>query len=454
MIHLSIYEVTPSFPQLTCRCRRIRNRAGARREQDILYPSAQGRQSDAHRANDRRLQYVFAVPSGKPFSAGEFYDTTESKVSCISLRATTLFSEQWLEQLKLACLRVETIQKRQSGAFELAVTRRLRLLPKTNIISISVKCVVLSSIWSTVAKQQSVSDVAALDSEDIDYMLLGDSSLHVNGEEEGIELKTFGGPWDAADEEGAAAFPGSNSESSILRLECDARVESLEEASGARELSGSTLGHELMEPSRQADLSNNTAGALVNRNSLQQDSSSFLSGVNKVLKRQFTISNIMQPIKVSVLREAKVELVPITRSGVKVLDEKCVSNTALFHGHLLEDYLQASEDRFARQLPLPSHAQIDQHALNSSKLLTANWQECNFEMGSKCSLSVSECESIQMRLVAETALNKKNIELGRVEFKLESMSAAACVYTWVDLYTTRSGKIVGKALVSLVQDGN
>ena len=41
--------------------------------------------------------------------------------------------QEWFGELKAACLRVEKLQKKRSGASELAITRRLGLLPKRKV---------------------------------------------------------------------------------------------------------------------------------------------------------------------------------------------------------------------------------------------------------------------------------------------------------------------------------
>ena len=41
--------------------------------------------------------------------------------------------QEWFEELKAACMRVEEVTKKRSGALELALTRRLGLLPKKNL---------------------------------------------------------------------------------------------------------------------------------------------------------------------------------------------------------------------------------------------------------------------------------------------------------------------------------
>ena len=50
----------------------------------------------------------------------------------------------WYTELHAAALRVETIEKRKSGAEELAMLKRLKMLPKTKVIEIILKQLIIS----------------------------------------------------------------------------------------------------------------------------------------------------------------------------------------------------------------------------------------------------------------------------------------------------------------------
>lgn len=52
--------------------------------------------------------------------------------------------ETWYEELQKACKRVETIAKRKSGADDLAMERRLKLFPRSHLLQITVKRLVLN----------------------------------------------------------------------------------------------------------------------------------------------------------------------------------------------------------------------------------------------------------------------------------------------------------------------
>ena len=91
-------------------------------------------------------------------------------------------------ELKEACLRVETISKRNSGAYELSITRRLRLLPKINIVSISVKQIILSPVFSD--KIISFDNNNNDDDDTIDFLNIGEDE--VPQQNDGIELQKVG----------------------------------------------------------------------------------------------------------------------------------------------------------------------------------------------------------------------------------------------------------------------
>ena len=60
------------------------------------------------------------------------------------LYPNTLVIETFFHELEAACHRVETIEKRNSGAVEIAVERRLALLPKEHFVKIVLKQVLLA----------------------------------------------------------------------------------------------------------------------------------------------------------------------------------------------------------------------------------------------------------------------------------------------------------------------
>ena len=91
-------------------------------------------------------------------------------------------------------------------------------------------------------------------------------------------------------------------------------------------------------------------------------------------------------------------------------------------------------------------------------ILIANFDEnsnCNFDLGQKASLIRSEVDKIDVKIYSDTFFDKNNrVELGRIQFLLAHISTGSCSYTWVDIFSKKRKKVVGKALVSLVKDGN
>lgn len=51
--------------------------------------------------------------------------------------------EEWFEEVRKACSRVETIAKRKSGAEDIALERRLRLFPRTHVLVVEVQRFIL-----------------------------------------------------------------------------------------------------------------------------------------------------------------------------------------------------------------------------------------------------------------------------------------------------------------------
>ena len=98
-----------------------------------------------------------------------------------------LLLEKLFNELELACRRVETIDKRNSGALEIAVERRLSLMPKETFIKLSLFEVVLASnleednqdIYDLADKKTHIP--AAVDAEaDISYLPLATDEVEVD----------------------------------------------------------------------------------------------------------------------------------------------------------------------------------------------------------------------------------------------------------------------------------
>jgi hypothetical protein len=277
-------------------------------------------------------------------------------------------------------LRVETISKRNSGAYELSIIRRLRLLPKINIVSISVKQIILSPIFT----EQSLSLGNNDDDETIDFLNIGEDE--VPQQNEGIELQKVG-----------TNVTGNKEENKVIESNNDKQ---------------------------------------------------------KSIFDKFTLSKKVESLKFSTLKNCYFDVLPREKSGVIVIDEKIASPIVTFIASNTKEY----NEQYNQYYNTIFSAHSDNLYINDKpqKILIANFDEnCNFDLGQKASLIRSEVDKIDIKIYSDTFFNKNNrVELGRIQFLLENISTGSCSYTWVDVFSKKRKKIVGKALVSLVQDGN
>lgn len=201
----------------------------------------------------------------------------------------------WYHELKLASKRVETVAKEKSGADEISLERRLRMLPKPQVLVITIKCCVLDILSTGICVSASSDYMSENYEDDLEVDVSSLNGLH-DPSNNMDTLEDTSSAVEADHLPTAAAVPCDifDRQSDPLRRQLSAASDSTV---------GSTAGHTCMNGSHEDGIS--TVPALPTRKSVQGTFETVPSMMGR------SISTIQR----STVKSVRVRVIPLSERG-------------------------------------------------------------------------------------------------------------------------------------------